>query len=384
MTNPPPVRYAAEKWFLRKGLPFVLRPGVLVRQVWGRSAPAFAGLAVVSLNSVLLVGLTGKHTIDVGGTPTRTEWFVLGLLVLVLPVAVLVGWWVSRIEGLRSRDIASTVAFVASCVGAALGGPTPYPLRNVVYTVIVVAIMLCATATGVGSILGWAVRMVGTNLAASASLFVRALPVVLLTVLVFFNGYVWLMAALVSRPRLWLALLFLFGIAVAFLVTSTMERVHPILAPDAKVPADAARLEGTPFAELPDRPRRVPLSRAERSNVILVLGLSQTVQVMTVAVSTAMLFFVLGMILLSPELLEAWTRGSRSDGEFLGMTLPIPQSLIQMTMFLAALTFMYLSARAVSDPEQRERFLDPLVDDLRLTLVARDRYRAATADKGTS
>ena len=48
-------------------------------------------------------------------------------------------------------------------------------------------------------------------------------------------------------------------------------------------------------------------------------------------------------------------------------------------MFLTALTFMYLAARAVSDKEYREQFLDPVLDDLRLTLVARDRYRTATA-----
>ena len=43
------------------------------------------------------------------------------------------------------------------------------------------------------------------------------------------------------------------------------------------------------------------------------------------------------------------------------------------------MTFMYVSARAVGDDDYRTRFLDPLIDDLRLTLVARSRYRAAVA-----
>jgi len=38
---------------------------------------------------------------------------------------------------------------------------------------------------------------------------------------------------------------------------------------------------------------------------------------------------------------------------------------------------MYVSARAAGDGEYRTQFLDPLSDDLRLTLVARGRYRAA-------
>nr|MDT0525500.1 hypothetical protein [Streptomyces sp. DSM 41633] len=118
----------------------------------------------------------------------------------------------------------------------------------------------------------------------------------------------------------------------------------------------------------------------ERLNVVFALVLSQIVQVLTVAVVTALIFFVLGLIVLSPELLAAWTRNGSSDGQLLGMTFPVPQALIQTTMFLAALTFMYLSARAVSDVEQRTRVLDPLLDDLRLTLVARDRYRTHTAE----
>jgi hypothetical protein len=61
------------------------------------------------------------------------------------------------------------------------------------------------------------------------------------------------------------------------------------------------------------------------------------------------------------------------------MTIPVPDSLIQITLFLGALTFMYLSARMVSDEEYRMRFVDPLIDDVRLTLRARNRYRAVVA-----
>ena len=55
-------------------------------------------------------------------------------------------------------------------------------------------------------------------------------------------------------------------------------------------------------------------------------------------------------------------------------------AFIQVTLFLGALTLMYLSARGVGDREYRSVFLDPLIGDLRLTLVAGNRYRAATAD----
>ena len=379
MAHPAPNdRLAAEKWFLRHGLPMVLRPGALVRRVWPRSAPALAGFAVIMANSVLVVLVTGKHTIDIDGTPTRTEWFVLGLLLLVLPIAGTVGWGVSRLNQLH-RTVASAISVAIIYAGAVFGGISAHDAVNLVADTIVVALIFVCTATGLGSILGWSARITAANLASVGSLFVRALPVVLLTVLVFFNTYVWLMAAVVSRTRLWVALLFLFAIAAVFLVSSTLDRVRPILDPDAKKPEDAQSLAGTPFETMPDRPRRVPLSRSERVNVAFVLGLSQIAQVLMVAIVTSLIFFVLGLILLSPELLDAWTRGSASDGQFLGMTFPVPQALIQTSMFLGALTFMYVSARAVGDADQRTKFLDPLVEELRLTMVARDRYRTFTA-----
>ena len=370
-------RRAADRWFLERGLPAVLRPGALVRRLWPRSAPALAAFAVSMAFSILVVLITGKHTIDIDGHPTRTEWFVLAMLVLVLPAAATVGWLVSRIRGLRARTVAAFVSVGVAAAGAILGGPSPRIITNLVFEGIVIVIALALTACGVGSILGWALRTAMDNLASAGALFVRALPVVLLTVLVFFNTYVWSMASTISRPRLWLALLFLGLIAIAFLTSATVERVRPMLSGSHQSSDDDVRLTGTSFEKMPHPTEGYPLSRTERSNVIFVLATSQVLQVGLVAIIAGLIFFVLGLILLSPELLAQWTRNGPGDGEILGMTLPVPQSLIQISMFLAAMTFMYVSARAVGDSDYRSRFLDPLIDDLRLTLVARSRYRAA-------
>ena len=372
-------RRAADAWFLARGLPAVLRPGALVRRVWPRSAPALAAFAVFMVNSALVVVITGKHTINIEGQPTRTEWFVLALIVLVLPIASIVGWLVSRISTLRGRTVAATVAVVIAIAGGLIGGPSPRVFVDLMFEAIVVAVILALTASGAGSILGWTVQMTLSHLAAAGSLMMRALPVLLLTFLVFFNSPVWLMAATISRRRLWLALVFLALIAAAFVVSITVDRFRPIM--NANNPPDdsESRLAGTPFEAMPDPPDTRPLRRGEQINVMFMLAASQLAQILAVAVVTALLFFVLGLILLSPELLAAWTRNGSSDGTFLGMTIPVPEALIQIAMFLGALTFMYVSARAAGDGEYRAQFLDPLMDDLRLTLVARDRYRTATA-----
>jgi hypothetical protein len=372
-------RRAADAWFLDRGLPAVLRPGALVRRLWPRSAPALAGFAVFMANSAVIVAATGKHTIDIYGHPTRTEWFILALVVLVLPIAVFVGWLVSRISTVRGKSVAATVAMAIAIAGGTLGGPSPRIVVDLIFEAVVVAAILALTACGAGSILGWAVQMTMSNLAAVGSLVTRALPLLLLTFLVFFNSPVWLMAATVTRARLWLALVFLTAIAGAFVVSVTADRVKPIM--EAGDPADdhSARLAGTPFETMPDPATVRALSRGERLNVLFVVAASQLSQIVIIAAMTGLLFLTLGLILLSPEVLAAWTRNGRSDGSLLGMTIPVPDSLIQITFFLGALTFMYLSAGTVSDAEYRTRFFDPLIDDLRLTLRARNRYRAAVS-----
>jgi hypothetical protein len=372
-------RRAADHWLLDHGLPAVLRPGALVRRIWPRSAPALAAFAVFMLNSALVVLLTGKHTINIEGEPTRAEWFVLALLVFVLPIASTVGWLVSRISTVRGRTIAGTVAVAIAIVGGIIGGPSPRILADLIFEASVIAIILAMTASGAGSILGWTVKMTLLHIAAAGSLLIRALPVLLLTILVFFNSPVWLMAATISRPRLWLALLFLALIAAAFVVSVTVDRFRPIMNANEPTEDHSARLTGTPFETMPDPSVTHPLRRPERLNVMFVLAASQLTQILVVAAITALIFFVLGLIVLSPELLAVWTRNGSSDGTFLGMTIPVPNALIQITMFLGALTFMYVSARAVRDGEYRAHFLDPITDDLRLTLIARNRYRAAVS-----
>jgi len=372
-------RRAADAWFLDHGLPAVLRPGALVRRLWPRSAPALAGFAVFMANSALVVAVTGKHTIDIDGHPTRTEWFVLAMVVLVLPVAVLVGWLVSRISTVRGRTVAAAVAVTVATVGGLLGGPSPRVLADLIFEGVVIAAILALTACGAGSILAWAVQMTTSNLAAAGSMVTRALPLLLLTILVFFNSPVWLMAATITRPRLWLALTFLTVIAAVFVVSVTRDRVKPMMESDEPAHDHTARLAGTPFESMPDAGTVRPLRRVEQVNVMFVVAASLLSQILIIAAMTSLIFLILGLILLSPELLAAWTRNGRSDGSVLGMTIPVPDSLIQITFFLGALTFMYISARTVSDTDYRTRFFDPVIDDVRLTLTARDRYRAAVA-----
>ncbi|WP_083198770.1 hypothetical protein [Mycobacterium malmoense] len=366
---------AAESWFLQRGLPSVLTRRGRWRRLWPRSAPMLAAYATLQACILPIYLITGGHDVEITGTPTGSELVVLAIVGLSLPLMALVGWLVSRSRNGRTRAaIATASVLVVTCVSVMTADVAQLPQQAAV-----VAVVLILTGLGVGSVVGWAVRMMLSHFAMVGALAVRALPVVLLTALVFFNTYVWLMAATISGNRLGLAMAFLVSIAAAFVVSATVERVRPMLRSTAAPPGETDHLAGTPFAAMPDAPECAPLRRAERLNVVFVLAASQLAQILVVAVVTAAIYLVLGLIVLSPDLLNEWTHTYQSTATVLGFTLPVPDSLVHMSLFLGALTFMYISARAAGDAEYRSTFLDPLIGDLHATLIARNRYRGAVA-----
>ncbi|MGZ4585237.1 MAG: hypothetical protein ACXVYI_12975 [Mycobacterium sp.] len=370
-----PASGAAESWFLERGLPSVLTRRARWRRLWPRSAPMLAAYATLQACILPVYLITGGHDVEITGTPTTSELIVLAIVGLSLPLMALVGWLVSRSRNGRTRAaIAAASVLLVACIGVGTADAEQLPQQAAV-----LAVVLILTGFGVGSVVGWAVRMMLSHFAMVGALAVRALPVVLLTALVFFNTYVWLMAATISGNRLGLAMAFLVSIAAAFVVSATVERVRPMLKSTAALPEDTEHLVGTPFAAMPDAADCAPLKKTERLNVVFVLAASQLAQILVVAVVTAAIYLMLGLIVLSPDLLNEWTHTYKSTATVLGFTLPVPDSLVHMSLFLGALTFMYISARAAGDAEYRSTFLDPLIGDLHTTLIARNRYRGAVA-----
>ncbi|WP_082122932.1 hypothetical protein [Mycobacterium nebraskense] len=370
-----PASGAAESWFLERGLPSVLTRRARWRRLWPRSAPMLAAYATLQACILPVYLVTGGHDVEITGTPTTSEWVVLVIVGVSLPLMALVGWLVSRSRnGWARATVATASVLVVACVSVATADAAQLPQQAAV-----VAVVLILTGFGVGSVVGWAVRMMLSHFAMVGALAVRALPVVLLTALVFFNTYVWLMAATISGNRLGLAMAFLVSIAAAFVISATVERVRPMLKSTAALPEETEHLAGTPFAAMPDAPDCAPLKKTERLNVVFVLAASQLAQILVVAVVTAAIYLILGLIVLSPGLLNEWTHTDKSTATVLGFTLPVPDSLVHMTLFLGALTFMYISARAAGDAEYRSTFLDPLIGDLHTTLIAHNRYRGVAA-----
>jgi hypothetical protein len=364
---------AAERWFLNRGLPAVLTPRARLQSVWSRSAPFLALTAVGDVFSMIAYEMTGQ--VHFVGAPALVQRVGVVAALLVLPVGAGVGWMVARLLTDRGRAIASTVAVVIGiCCQAVKGYTSQQHLERVAEGIVAVAVILLLTAAGVGSVIGWATRLALSQFVTGWALLVRALPVVLLSVLVFFNTAVWTMAATLSPIRFGLALDIFLVIAVAFVVQGTIEHAKPALIAATSSSRYERQMAGTPFEDMPDPVEVAPLTRNERFNVAVTLVASQLVRIVAVAWATQLLFFLAGIVMLTPDLLREWTQHSIAYATLFGYPLPVPQAFINMVFFLGTLTFMYVSARSVGEGEYRHEFLDPLIGDLKVTLLARNRY----------
>ena len=374
-TDVPAVR-AGEEWFLARGMPAVLTHQGRLHAIVRRSAPALAAWAVLMVLNLYVLIASGDQDIDITDAPTLADWSVLVVLAVMLPAMAAAAYAVARVPSARARQL---IAY--ACIVAGLASDTyedgVWDLLAIEATdVVVVLLILAGTASGLGALLSWALRVTFDHLRSAGQLMARALPVVLLTFLVFFNSTVWFIAANLETFRIWQLAGCLAAIAIAFVGTESVHVTRSLLARPAEAVDQPPTVETTPLAGIPEPQHVEPLRRSERVNVVAVAVLAQSIQVLVISLVTGFLFFVMGLVILNGAVLNHLTDASPTQSRWLDIPLPIDQALVHMTIILVAMTFMYLSARVAADPAHRTDFVDPMLDDLRLTLTARDRYRS--------
>ncbi len=322
---------AAEAWFVAHGLPYF---------VDGHRASAAAGLGRGPMSAILVVaGLVG------------------------VVAAVLVG--------------VTAGGGTAAGIG---GGVTAAGLVLAAYALVVLRARL---------ILGWALRRTFRSLGLLLPLVTRALPLLLLFItFLFINAEVWQVAASLDGGVLWVAVLLFGGIAVLFLLTRLPEELDTV---DDEVEArqlvDACR--GTPLQaaaeSLAGRVDRVgavdaEVSGLQKANLVLVLLVSQAVQVLLLALAVFAFFVVFGLVAMEPEVVGSWTTDgvvhplAGPAGDLFGERLS--QELIRVSVFLAAFSGLYFTVYAVTDELYRRQFFTSVIRELERAVSARVAYRS--------
>lgn len=317
-------RDAAERWFVSRGLPYF----------------------VDDIRASVVSALGRPRLLAVAG--------LAGLLGTVAGVAV--GWW--------SDDPS----------GGVLGG---------LLAAGVVVLAYAVRALHAGTVARWAAARTLSSLGLLFPLATRALPLLLVFVtFLFINAEVWQVASSLDDGVLWVAVLLFAAVAVAFLLVrlpEELDRVDDEMTGEQLVAACA----GTPLeqaatscaADVDDATLLVQaqVTGLAKANLVLVLLISQALQVLLLSLAMFSFFVVFGVVAIRPAVIESWT-GSEPTPFLSGLPL-LTHELVRVATFLAAFSGLYFTVYAVSDENYRTQFFASLMKQLKRAVGVRTLYR---------
>ena len=366
------------EWFLARGLPLVLTRRVRSRALIERSAPVVSGIGALIAVTAVIADFSDGRAAAADVVPLEIIALVLTAAPFVLNLLHAAG----TTRGEAGRRTAALLVMALFVIGFPLAdqGWSGLTLAEVAGFLIVAVLAVWLTYLGIGSIVLWAFRFAWVQFGALGTLMSRALPLLMLTVVVYFTGELWQLAARMTRQRLWQTIGFLALVAIAFMVATIRDEVQA-LREDRSGPRDpAALLVGTPLATDTD-PRRTPLSVGEQINVVAVMVVSQAIQVVIFTTGLFVFFLALGVIAIPDDVTVLWSAEQQCTvgeppcaGTWFGIHVPVPQTVVHTSLFVAVLSGLYFTVSTSVDPLYRQRFFDPLVADVAVSLAGRDAY----------
>ncbi|MET0701926.1 MAG: hypothetical protein ABWY93_19920 [Mycobacterium sp.] len=367
-------------WFLHRGLPLVLTRRVRSRALLARSAPMISGVGALTAVTMLLAELTGDH-------PDYAYAVRLGIIAAVLVAAPFGLYLLHQIGTARGEAGRRTAALLVMAVfvvvmPVTVNGWTGAAAAEAPAFLLISLVAVWLTYLGFGSIASWAFRFAWVQFGALGTLMSRALPLLMITVVVYFTGELWQLSARMTRQRLWQTIGFLALVAILFMVTTIRDEVRSLREDRAESTDATALLADTPLAGLVDHdPVRTPLSRGEQVNVVAVMVVSQAIQVVFFTAGLFAFFLALGIVAIPDDVTVLWAAEETCAvgqppcaGTWFGVHVPVPQTVVHMSLFVAVLSGLYFTVSTSVDPLYRQRFFEPLIADVAVSLAGRDAY----------
>jgi hypothetical protein len=232
------------------------------------------------------------------------------------------------------------------------------------------------------SLASWTLAHLGDRLRTISAVIVRALPLLLIVVvLIFFTVETWQLAHDVRWPVLLLGLAIFVGLSISFAVIRAPDQIGAVEA-DMDPTSVRELVAGTPCEPLLEERRAEvpPLSRSERRNVRMVVVVSELTLVTVVSGAMFLFLVLVGLVVLPLSLQETWI-GAPPDVLFsfdlfeerVGMTVEV----IKVAGFVAAFSALQFTVSLLSDRTYQDEFLGDLRESLRRSLAVRVVYLGA-------
>lgn len=366
-----------ERWFIRRGLPHFIHRYSATEDIFTRTLPALVAIAVleVALNA-----------------PKSSFPLWLDALAVLGAFALLVGAW-ALANVLRGRSAMShpdrvgvaelTIFVVVPAVVPLLGGGQwRSAMVTMALNLVLLAAVFVVTSYGLVPMARWAVGHGADQVFSAVNVLLRALPVLLLIVIVvFLNTEAWQVASELE----WI------GVAI---VVGTFAVVGTAFAA-IRVPRQISRFSQEPWTEVRERVRKTPagplvaelgaeppppprLSRNEWGNVGLVVLVSEGILVLIVASMMFGFLVVFGAAAIHRDVVTVWL--GHAPDVLLSLDLGTQEmvvtgELIKVSAFLAGFCGLSFTVSLLTDAGYQEEFLAELDDEIADAFAVRAVYR---------
>jgi hypothetical protein len=320
---------ATEAWFVRRGLPYFVpseRDAAREAMHPRRTVPVVIGVGLAAVGLALLLGFV-------------SEDFSLG---------------------------AAALTFVGVAAGLA-------------YAV---------TALRARPIVIWALQRTVGSLGQLLPSLTRSLPLLIVFVtFLFINAEVWHVASRLDGGVLWLVVLFFVVMGVGFFLVRLPEEIDRADddLDDARIVAVTA---GTPLAAeverlATERPgalvEETQISRFERANLTVALVVIQLSQALLVSLTLLLFLLVFGALAMKDEVIAVWIQEPTTH---LRGIENVSVELLQVSLFLAAFSTLYISVAAATDEAYRSQFFTEVMGEMERAIAVRSAYTALRKERG--
>ncbi|MDH3753390.1 MAG: hypothetical protein OEU32_05905 [Acidimicrobiia bacterium] len=388
-----PGRFATtERWFIHRGLPHAITGYSATDDVFTRMAP-FLGV-------VFVAELFGSFGDRFSGWSQAAAF--VGGAAIVLGAAMVVNRWRGRSALALPDDVElpELAAFVlVPAVLPVVFGDSRFAgaAAIVAFNLVILGVGYLITSYGLVPLFGWGAGQVGRQLRQLTHLLAGSLPLLLLfSAFLFLNAEIWQVAHDFTPAYYAVVLALLFGSAMGFLVMrlpgerdslARFESWDEVcrIADESNAPYGLDQHPG-----LPDPPRIDRLGRAERVNVVMLLIVSQLVQMVLVATSIGVFYVVFGLFTVRADTLLQWTTQPAGSFDpiatvgFLGDDVVLTWELLAVAGFVSAFSALQFAVSALIDQTYRVQFFTEVEADIREVLAVRALYQAEVAAAAAS
>lgn len=341
-----------ERGFRRAGLPTLIR-GYSARQAFAKALPLLTLVFVLET----LNALNRDFELWV-----NVAFLAGGVALALVAVGLLnVGRGQPFLSAPRRIGIPEMLVFllIPSMLPLIFGGQRQSAAVTLLVNATLLGIVYLVFGFGALSIVGWAGRRFVALFAASLSVLVRALSLLLFFLLViFFTTETWQIWTVPAVPKFVAAAGLFVSLAAGFLLL--------------RLPGSVRDLEREAAAHGGE------LGRPQRVNVALVVFLSQFLQVVFVAAAVWLFFVVFGSLLVDAGVRAAWLGDPGTavwSVPFFGDTVVvITVELLRVATGMACFAALYYAVATQIDAAYRDEVVEQLGEQLRGTFVEREEY----------